>query len=78
MKTSFKPRLEMLESRQALSTAAIVDGTSNTIMVGERAPAQGSAQPLPVLMVIANQDFAGGGGYFATAGGGAWKTSNGY
>jgi hypothetical protein len=57
MSASFKPRLEILEDRLAMSAgapAAIIDGTSNTVLVGAQAPR--SPGQLPVLMVIANQD----------------------
>src|SRR4051794_2618320 len=52
---SFKPRVEILEDRLALSAVAVapapssaIDGTSNTVLVGEQAHGK-PASPLPVL-----------------------------
>jgi hypothetical protein len=51
-----------------LASVPSADAASNTLMVGERPPSrEGSARPLPVLMVIANQDFYQGWG--------AWELS---
>ena len=67
MKPLFKPRVEVLENRLAMSATAFGSAA-------DTAP----AQPLPVLMVLADrQDFAHQSSYVGSANGGVWKTMNG-
>jgi len=74
--------MEWLEERRmmsaaALSQAAITDGTSNTIMVGEAQPRTSTAVTGRITGIAVDpSDPSGNTMYVGSANGGIWKTTN--